>query len=156
MTDDLVGRGAARLGEVVVVEGRRVRLDFWSVSRYGTAITKRWTNCAYVALDASLVDDLVDLIGRDTRLRGRGGNVEDLSSKLAGLSHSLLALVVEDVDLVAVRKRAAVLGIAVLPPCWVRDGLGQGSMLGQRVNGAEGAGEGIVGERVVVAGRWIW
>lgn len=121
-------------------------LSTWQLQSLGT----------YVTLDASLVHNLVDLVGRHTRLRGSGGNIKDLSRKLAGLAHSLLGLLVEDLDLVSVREGAAVLGVPVLPPCRVRDGLGQGAVLGQRVDGAEGAGVGIVGERVVVAGCWIW
>ena len=100
--------------------------------------------------------NLVNLVGRDAGLRGSSSDIEDLSGQLAGLAHSLLALLIEDVDLVAVREGAAVLGVAVLPPGWVRDGLGEGSVLGQRVDGSERAGEGIVGKRVVVAGCWVW
>lgn len=92
-----------------------------------------WT---YVALDAGLMDDLIDLVGRHTGLRGGRSDIKNFSREFTGLAHCLLTLVVEDVDLIAVRDGAAVFGVAVLPPGRVRNGLGQGAVLGQRVYGS--------------------
>lgn len=111
---------------------------------------------AYVSLDTGLVNNLVDVIGRHTRLRGGGSNVEDLSCKRAALSHSILSSLVENFDLVAAAEGAAVLGVAILPPHGVRNRFGEGSMRGERIDGSQRAGVGEVGERVVVAGSWIW
>lgn len=63
--------------------------------RVGTAI--------YVAFYASLVDDFVDVVGRDSGLRGGGSDIKDLSRQAAHLTHGILALGVEDLNFVTVR-----------------------------------------------------
>lgn len=102
------------------------------------------------------MDELVDVIGRDTRLGGGGSNIENLSRQSTALSHGILAGLVENFDLVAVGERAAVPGVAVLPPHGVRNRLGESSVRRQRIDGSQGARVGKVGERVVVTGSWIW
>jgi hypothetical protein len=98
------------------------------------------------------VDDLIDVIGGYARLGGGSGNVENLSCKSAALSHSILTRLVENFDLVTVGERAAVPGVAVLPPHGVGDRLRQSSVRRQRVDGSQRARVGEVGERVVVTG----
>lgn len=110
----------------------------------------------YVSLNACLVDELVDVIGGNARLSSGSGNIEDLSCKSAALSHSILARLVEDFDLVTVGERAAIPGVAVLPPHGVGDRLRQSSMRRQRVDRSQRARVGEVRERVVVTGSWIW
>lgn len=110
----------------------------------------------YVSLNACLVDELVDVIGGNARLGSGSGNIEDLPCKSAALSHSILARLVEDFDLVTVGERAAIPGVAVLPPHGVGDRLRQSSMRRQRVDRSQRARVGEVRERVVVTGSWIW
>lgn len=109
----------------------------------------------YLALDAGLVDDLVNLVGRDARSQGGGSNVQDFSRQAAHLAHAILGLGVEDLDLVRPSERAAGLGDTVGSVVRVGDRLGDGALLGQRVDGSQGAGVGEGGEGVVVSGFWI-
>lgn len=102
------------------------------------------------------MNDLVDVVGGYARFGSGSGNIEDFSRKSAALSHGILARLVEDFDLVTVGERAAVPGVAVLPPNGVRNRLRESSVRRQRVNGSQGARVGKIGERVVVTGSWIW
>lgn len=78
-------------------------------------------NTTHLALYASLVDQLVDVVGRDAGL-GRGrSKIEDLACQPADLAHRSNALRIVDVDLVAVYQRSAVLGVAILPPGGMRN-----------------------------------
>lgn len=49
---------------------------------------------AYISLDAGFVDDLVNVIGRDTRNRRSSGNIKDLSRQAAHLAHPILRCLV--------------------------------------------------------------
>jgi len=102
------------------------------------------------------VNDLIDVVGRHARLSGSGRDVEDLSRKLATLSHSILALFVENFDLVTVGEGSAVSGVAVLPPYGVRNRLRKSSVRRQRIDGSQGSRVRKVGERVIITGSWIW
>lgn len=99
--------------------------------------------------------DLVQLVCSDAGPNGGGGDVEDLSRQPAYLAHGVLGLLVENLDLVPVDEGAAGLGDAICGVVGMRDGLGDGTALGQRVYGAQGAGEGELREGVVDAGLWI-
>ena len=109
----------------------------------------------HVALYACLVHDLVQLVGGDAGADGGGGDVEDLAGEAADLTHGILGLDVEQLDLVAVDERAAGLGDAVGGVVGVRDGLGDGAALGQGVYRPQGPREGELGEGVVDARLWI-
>jgi len=60
VADDLVDRGATRLFESIVVQGRRVA----------------------ATLDCCIVNDAVDLVRRNANLDSRYSNVNDLASNL--------------------------------------------------------------------------
>lgn len=94
---------------------------------------------AHISFDTCVVHDLVDLVGRDTRADGGGGNVEDFARKTADLAHALLCLGVEALDLVGAHERAAVLRDAVAGIVGVGDRGGNLSAFRKRVNGAQGA-----------------
>lgn len=49
---------------------------------------------AYVSLDAGVVDDLIDVVSRDTRNRRRSRNIQDLSRQPADLAHAILGCLV--------------------------------------------------------------
>ncbi len=85
---------------------------------------------SYLAFDAGLVDNLVDVIGRYAGLGGFRGKIKDLARKLTNLAHGFYALGVENIKLVAVGQRPAVLGVAILGPHGVRNRLGNSSVLG--------------------------
>lgn len=102
----------------------------------------------HISFDTGLVYDPVDLVGRYTRLGRSGCDVENLTGELAALAHSSLALGIEDINLVAVDNGATVLGIAILPPHGMRDGLGERSVRRERVGCTERP-------RVVEVGEWI-
>lgn len=53
---------------------------------------------AYVSLHASIVDDLVDVVGGDTRLGLTCRNVQHLACKSANLTHAILLLFCKDLD----------------------------------------------------------
>lgn len=78
---------------------------------------------------ASLMDNFVNVVGRHAGLGSRGRDIQNLTGKLTALPHSFLALGIEDLNLVSIHERAAVLGVAVFPPYRVRDRLGQCSVL---------------------------
>lgn len=78
-------------------------------------------NTTYLALYTSLVDKLVDEVGRDAGLGCSRSKIEDLACQLADLAHRSNTLCIVDVDLVAVYQRPAVLGVAVLPPGGMRN-----------------------------------
>lgn len=109
----------------------------------------------YLSLDTGLVDNLIDVIGRNARL-GRGrSNVKHLSRKFANLSHGIYSSLVEDIDLVSVRERAAVPRVSILPPYGVSNRLGERSVWRERIDRSQRAGVGKVRERVEVTGSWI-
>lgn len=110
----------------------------------------------YLAFDTSFVDDLVNVVGRNSGFSRSGGNVKNLTGELSNLSHGLNAFSIEDLELVAVDNGSAVLGVAILGPHGVRNGLGDLSRLGQRVYRPQRAGEVEAGKGVVVTGCWIW
>lgn len=110
----------------------------------------------YLAFDTSFVDDLVNMVGGNSRLSGGGGDVKNLTGQLSNLSHGLNAFSIKDLELVSVDNGSAVLGVAILRPYGVRNGLGDLSRLRQRVDGTQRAGEVEAGEGVVVTGCWIW
>jgi hypothetical protein len=109
----------------------------------------------YVALHASIVDDLVNVVGGDTRLRRRRRNVQNLTRQSAHLAHAILLLLGEDSNLVPVdedllRARDTVLGVV-----WQLDALLHFTLRRQRVDGSQGTGVGECWERVEVSCRWV-
>lgn len=161
VADDLVDRGTDGLGEVVVVERRRVGLATMSACSaplvmLTASIKARLHDSTHVALDTLLVHDPVDLIGGDARSDSRRRNVENLSCQPADLAHTLLRLLVQDIDLVPVCKRSAALGNTTFGIVRVRDRFGDLASGAKGVYGSQAAGEREVREGVVVTGLWIW
>ena len=113
------------------------------------------TALAYLALHARLVHDLVDVVGCDTGLCGRSGDVQNLTRQPAHLAHAVLLLFCEDSNLVPVDKDLLRAGNAILCVVGVLDALLDLALRRQRVDGAQGAGVGEGRERVEVASCWI-
>lgn len=57
-----------------------------------------------LALHASFMNNLVDVIGGDTGLGLAGGNIQHLTCKPADLAHTILLLLCEDLDPVPASK----------------------------------------------------
>lgn len=119
-----------------------------------------WGDCQTVlatnlSLHAGVVDDLVDVVGRDARNRCRRRNVEDFSGHAADLAHAGLLLLVQDLDLLS-PGRAFTPGDSIFGV--VRAGYRRGHLsgFGQRVYGAQLSGEGEGREGVECACNGIW
>jgi len=52
----------------------------------------------YITLHAGIVDDLVDVVGSNTRLSFTGCDIENLASQSADLAHAFLLLPCENLD----------------------------------------------------------
>ena len=109
----------------------------------------------YIPFNAGLVDNLIDIIGRHTRADGGSGDIQDLAREAADLSHGVLGLRIEDVDLRSAGTRA-VLRDSILGPLGVRYAFGDDAFWRERVDGSEGAGVVEGRERVVDTSSWIW
>lgn len=58
-------------------------------------------NChSHVSFNASFVHDLVNVVGRHTRLSSSGSKIQDFTGESADFAHALLLSLVEDGDLV--------------------------------------------------------
>jgi hypothetical protein len=103
--------------------------------------------CTYVSLDGGFMADLIEIVRRDTRLQRRSRDVEYLTCEPADGAHRLLGLLVQDVDLRPVQAqlthRHTSLGI-------VRMGYRRRdrSSRRERIDGSDGAGEGICREGI--------
>jgi len=106
----------------------------------------------YIPFDTCVVDDLVEIICRHSWLDRSCGDIEDFAGQSTDLSHGFLALEVENLVLVCSSHVGRVLGHAVLPPIWLGDGVWYLPAGREGVDGAEGAGEGVVWKGVVVSG----
>lgn len=100
------------------------------------------------------MDNLVDIIGRDSGADGGGGDIQDLAREAADLPHRILGLRVEDVDLRPARPRA-VLRNAVFGPLGVGYSLRNDALRREGVDGSDGARVVEGGEGVVDARSWI-
>ena len=109
----------------------------------------------YVSFQTSLVDNLVDIIRRHARLRGSRSNIQDLSRKPAHLAHALNLLRIEDGNLVPPDKLLLRVRYAVFGVVWELHARRDLPPLRQRIDGSEGSGVGVGGERVEGAGGWI-
>lgn len=117
----------------------------------------RW----YVAFDARLVHNLIDLVRSGARLCGGGGKIKDLSGQAADFAHAFDFFGGEDGDLAhAVAHGPFRAGDAVAGIIGAGDGFGELAGGGEGVVGAEATGVGEVREGVVVAGfcgrEWGW
>ena len=110
----------------------------------------------HVALNAGLVHDLVDLVGRDAGPHGSRGNVEHLAGQAADLAHALLCLGVELLDLVGADEGPAGLGDAIFGVVGVGDRCRDRAGVGEGVDGSERARVVEGGPGVEEAGVWIW
>jgi hypothetical protein len=87
VANDLVRRSAYRLREVVVVQGRRVRLG--SLVWYAEDAD---LPPAYISFDTCLVADLIQVVGCNAGLELRSHDIEHFSGQPTDLAHALLRL----------------------------------------------------------------
>lgn len=59
---------------------------------------------SYFAFHTSIVNNLVNVIGRHTRLRRSCGDIQNLTRQSAHFAHARLLLLIENSDLVPVHK----------------------------------------------------
>lgn len=84
---------------------------------------------SYLALDACLVDNLIDLIRRDSRYSSSSSKIQDFSGQFADFTHSLDTLSIQNLEFIAVDNRSAVLGITIYRPYGMRNRLGNRSLV---------------------------
>jgi hypothetical protein len=149
VADGLVDRGAHRLWEMHIVQGRWVGLASSATAHVQCRI-------AYIALNTSLVDHLVDMVRRSTRLHLPRSNIQDLARQTADLAHPILLLLIQDRDVVPAYKLLLGPREAVLRVVGMGDGFGNGPRRRQGVDGAQGAGVLEGGERIELSGGWVW
>lgn len=58
----------------------------------------------YIALNSGFVDDFVNVVSRNARLRSSACNVQNLASVPTYFAHRILLLLVQDGDLIPVDK----------------------------------------------------
>ena len=152
VADGLVDGGADGLGEVHVVQGRGVRLED-VVSR---RIEKSEGTVSYITLYTRLVDNLIDVVGCDTRLQFTSSSIQDLASQAANFAHAFLLLLVENGNVMATNDLLLGARNTIAGVVRVGDRLGDRSLGGQRVDGPQRTG--VRERRVWVegAGIWIW
>lgn len=110
----------------------------------------------YVALNASLVDDFIDIVGGDTGLQLPRSNIKDLSRHPAHLAHTVLLRLVQKSDIVSANKFLLGAGNAIFRVVRVRNRLRDSLLRRQRVNRSEGSGESEGRKRIVFPGCWVW
>lgn len=152
VADGLVDGGADGLGEVHVVQGRGVRLED-IVSRH---IEKSEGTVSYITLYTRFVDNLIDVVGCDTRLQFTSSSIQDLASQAANFAHAFLLLLVEDGNVMATNNLLLGARNTIAGVVRVRDRLGDRSLGGQRVDGPQRTGVRERGVWVEGAGIWIW
>lgn len=113
------------------------------------------SNDAYIPLNTSLVNHLVDIIRRNTRLQFSRGKIQHLPRKPTHLPHPVLLLLIQNrnimpTDELLLRAREPILRIVR-----VGDRLRDSPGGRQGVDRTEGAGELEGGEWIVLAGSWI-
>lgn len=96
VADDFVQRCAHRLGEMHIVQRGRVGLYTSSVHVTGSRISS-----TDISLQARLVYNLIEIVGRDTRLRLSRNNIQDLSCQAADFAHPILLFLVQNRDVVS-------------------------------------------------------
>jgi hypothetical protein len=113
-------------------------------------------NASYITLYASLVDNLINVVCRDSGLQFASSEIQNLTSQSANLTHAFLLLLVQDSNIMAANELLLGTRDTIAGVVRVRDRLGNGSLGGERVDGSQGTAvrEGRV--RVIVAGSWIW
>jgi hypothetical protein len=65
------------------------------------------------------MDDLINIVRSDTRLGGSRGNIQDFSRQSANLPHSVLALLIQDLDLCPPSEGSFAMWYAIPPIFWV-------------------------------------
>lgn len=110
---------------------------------------------SYVALNAGLVNNLVNLVGGDAWPQGSSRDIQNFSRQTADLAHAILLLGVELLNLVRPNERSASLGNTIFGVIGVRYRLGDFALGRKRINWSEGSREAEGWEWVVVAGVWI-
>jgi hypothetical protein len=150
VANHFIDGGADGLREVVVVQGRRVRLDRVSEPFRGSS-----THLTYISFYARIVHNHIDLVRSDTRPQRSRSEIQDLSGQPAHLAHLFLRLRIKDIDLGSAQHAATGLRYAVGRIVRVRYGLGNLALLRQRIDCANAAGVGEAREGIVRAGFWI-
>lgn len=72
---------------------------------------------AYISLNTSIVTYLVELIGGDAGLDSSSDYIEDFSSEFARLSHGILCLFIQDINVISSGPRVP--GITICRPDWM-------------------------------------
>jgi hypothetical protein len=114
-----------------------------------------WSSIPYIALHASVMDDLVNVVGCYTGLRRCSRNVQNLTRQPAHLAHAILFLLGKDGNLVPVHKDLLRARDAVFRVVRELDALLHFTLRRERVYGPQSAGVGEGGEWVEMPGRWI-
>lgn len=102
------------------------------------------------------MDDLINVVGSDSRLEGGSGDVEDFTSQAADFAHALLLCLVQDRDLVPADKDLLRVGNAIVCVIGAHNVVWQLAAGRERIDGPQGAGVWEGGEWVVLTGGWIW
>lgn len=111
---------------------------------------------SYITLYASLVYDLIDVVGRNTRLQFAGSSIQDLTRQAANLAHAFLLFLVKNSDVVTTNDLLLGAGNTIAGVVRVGDRLGDCSFGGQRIDRSQGAGVRERRVRVESSGGWIW
>lgn len=112
-------------------------------------------NRSYLALHTSLVDHLIDIVRGHAGLQLAGCNIQDLAGKTADSPHTLLLLLIQDLDAALAKQTLFGDRDAILRVIGIGDGGWDGAPRGQRVDRAQRTGELEGGERVEMASSWI-
>lgn len=100
------------------------------------------------------MDNLVYVVGGNSRAYSGGGNVENFTGEATDLAHAILGLGVEYLDLIPARH-GTVLGDPIFGPFGVPYALRDYTLRREGIDGAERASVVEGRERVEVAGSWI-
>lgn len=152
VTNGLVDGSADRLGEVHIVQRRGIRLKDMVSMHIGS----RARAFSYITLYASLVDNLIDIVGCDARFQFTSSSIQNLTSQAAHFAHALLLFLVENGDVVAANNLLLGARNAIAGVVWVGDRLGDRSLGRQRIDGPQRTSVGEGGVRIECTGVWIW
>lgn len=107
----------------------------------------------YISFDTSIVTYFIELVSGDPWPHCCTDYIEHFSSKFTRFSHSILCLLIENVDMVPPCKRIP--RIPVCSPYWMRNVFRHFSSRRQRIDRPQRSGKGICRIRIERAGFWI-
>ena len=106
-------------------------------------------------LQTSLMHNLINIIRRNPRHRRRSRNIQHLSRQPTNFPHTLLLLLIQNLNLRAALKRLLAMRYAIFPIIRVGYRFRYVAAGREGVDGAQGTGVGEGREGVVVSGGWI-